>query len=166
MLLVVTTSSSNSHISDQLRRTLPSEYLSVHLLRIQANTTLSPNAYLNLARFFSQTDRVVLFPLSSPPLLSHSDLYQVGAVDEDVLVLPKDHAVWCTERIFIDDSREAHWAACLWQFWLDSFGEGSFSRAPPQWDIPANTTKVRSPPPFFKLFYFIFDRRRIWFCNV
>ena len=153
MLLVVTTSSSNSHISDQLRRTLPSEHLSVHLLRIQANTTFSPNAYLNLARFFSQTDRVVLFPMSPPPppLLS----YQVGAVDEDALVLPKDHAVWCTERIFIDDSREAHWAACLWQFWLDSFGEGSFSRTPPQWDIPANTTKVRSPPSF-NIFIFIF----------
>jgi hypothetical protein len=35
----------------------------------------------------------------------------------------KDHSVWCTERFFLSSSRHSDWEACLWQLWLDSFGD-------------------------------------------
>ena len=163
-------------ISEQLKiavSQLPAEsskWLSVHLLHLPDNAELSPNAYLNLARFFSQTDLVILFPMSVlklPPLLSHQDLLTqylaspnaVSIVSNEAdanfpfhsltpVVLPQNHTVWCTERVFISDSREVHWATCLWQIWLDTFGDLTLLQVP-EWDhpkvlsIPANTTKVR-----------------------
>ena len=39
------------------------------------------------------------------------------------LVLSRENPLWCTERFFPDVSRSADWQECLWQMWLETFGE-------------------------------------------
>jgi len=39
------------------------------------------------------------------------------------LIIQLDHPVWCTDRFFLDNTRPSDWTECLWQFWLDAFGE-------------------------------------------
>jgi hypothetical protein len=41
-------------------------------------------------------------------------------------LIPKNHPTWCTERFFFSGSRDFDWDACLWQLWLDSFGDVRF----------------------------------------
>lgn len=38
-------------------------------------------------------------------------------------MLHRDDPLWCTERSFLYVSREADWNDCLWQLWLEHFGE-------------------------------------------
>ncbi|OBZ67284.1 hypothetical protein A0H81_12875 [Grifola frondosa] len=38
-------------------------------------------------------------------------------------VLGRDDALWCTERFFPALSRAADWEECLWQIWLEHFGD-------------------------------------------
>lgn len=101
-----------------------------------------------------------------PLLLSHQDLLAqypaapntVSIVSNEAdanfpfhsltpVVLPQNRTMWCTERGFISTSREVQWETCLWQIWLDTFGNLTLLRAP-GWDrteflsLPANTTKV------------------------
>ena len=119
--------------------------LSLHVLHITPNSRESPNAYLNLARLFARTDLVMLFPgnlsMVPPPttLKTYSSQPQYGSTHLSVMsnqngtkfpfptlapaFMPKDHPVWCTERFFFSSSRDFGWDACLWQLWLDSFGD-------------------------------------------
>ncbi|GBE81502.1 hypothetical protein SCP_0312310 [Sparassis crispa] len=39
------------------------------------------------------------------------------------LVLNRDDPLWCTERFFPALSRAADWEECLWQVWLENFGD-------------------------------------------
>jgi hypothetical protein len=60
----------------------------------------------------------------------------------------KNHSVWCTERFFLASSRDFDWDACLWQLWLDSFGDVSFLQIPDWTDgqpvvLPMNSAAVR-----------------------
>jgi hypothetical protein len=98
--------------------------------------------YLNLARLFSPTLNVLLFPgnLSIlPPAEIYGSFLGRSAFDKPTIfttatlptfplpplspvAIPSDHSMWCTERLF-STSRTADWDECLWQFWLESFGQ-------------------------------------------
>ncbi|TBU29597.1 hypothetical protein BD311DRAFT_720403 [Dichomitus squalens] len=39
------------------------------------------------------------------------------------LVLSRDDSTWCTERFFYNVSRSTDWEECLWQVWLENFGD-------------------------------------------
>lgn len=120
--------------------------LSLHLLHLSHQNQGSPNTFLNIARLFAATKTVMLVPanLSFLPLIT-SDLakqeFRSGSLPSIVTISPAnwptfsalpflspliiqlDHPVWCTDRFFLDNSRTADWTECLWQFWLDAFGE-------------------------------------------
>jgi len=117
--------------------------LSVHLLFVEPQTDDSPNMYLNIARLFAPTARVVLFPgnlsaLPPPdiysPILVHplSDLHQPAILSGAAswpfpllspVVLHRDHSLWCTERFFFSGSRAANWEECLWQLSLETVNQ-------------------------------------------
>lgn len=153
--------------------------LSVHILHLDAKTEENPNAYLNLARMFSQTHRVVLIPgpLSSTPpktlyrallpqtlasaaiSVSSSSKYRPVVLTArsqtafpfsplSPVLLDRDHPVWCTERFFPALSRTADWEECLWQIWLENFGDVEIQQirgwvhggsSPPSGLLPANS---------------------------
>ena len=39
------------------------------------------------------------------------------------LLLARDRDFWCTERLFLQNSRVSDWDECLWQLSLETFGE-------------------------------------------
>ncbi|KIP08440.1 hypothetical protein PHLGIDRAFT_377383 [Phlebiopsis gigantea 11061_1 CR5-6] len=118
--------------------------LSVHVLHLAPGTPDNPNAFLNLARALAQTSTVVLFPAdlsfvppkslqrsisSSSPSSQHKPVifvshgqtvYPFTALSP--VMIPRDGPIWCTERFFPTLSRSAEWAECLWQFWLETYG--------------------------------------------
>lgn len=115
--------------------------LSLHVLHTTPGSKDQPNAFLNLARLFALTDRVTLFPgnlsaLPPPPTLlgalsTQSYALSIISTNNDTdfpfpalapAIMPQNHSVWCTERLFLANSRDYDWDACLWQLWLDSFG--------------------------------------------
>lgn len=121
--------------------------LSLHLLHLTHQDQGSPNTFLNIARLFAITKTVMLVPanLSFSPLIT-SDVakqeFQSGSLPSVVtttsvansstfsllpslspLLIQLDYPVWCTDRFFLDNSRALDWTECLWQFWLDAFGE-------------------------------------------
>jgi hypothetical protein len=122
--------------------------LSLHLLHLSHRDQGSPNTFLNIARLFAATKTVMLIPanLSFLPLIT-SDLakqeFRSGSLPSIVttsasnwstfsalpflspLIIRLDYPVWCTDRFFVDNTRPSDWMECLWQFWLDSFGEFS-----------------------------------------
>jgi hypothetical protein len=121
------------------------QFLSLHILYINSKSNESPNAYLNLARLFSRTDHVMLFPgnfsILPPPTLFETLLSQLQrrptrlaiiSNQNDTMfpfptltpaIVSNDHSMWCTERFFLSSSRDFDWDACLWQLWLNSFGD-------------------------------------------
>jgi hypothetical protein len=120
--------------------------LSLHLLHLTRPDQGSPNTFLNIARLFSATKTVMLVPanLSFSPLIT-SDLANRESRSRPLpiivttstanwstfstlpplspLIIQLDHPVWCTDRFFLDNARLSDWTECLWQFWLDAFGE-------------------------------------------
>ncbi|KAG5731967.1 hypothetical protein E4T56_gene18245 [Termitomyces sp. T112] len=38
-------------------------------------------------------------------------------------ILPRNYPIWCTERPLLRQTRALEWKACIWQLWLDSFGD-------------------------------------------
>jgi hypothetical protein len=154
-LLVTTTAihSSASHRNfleklSNLKADLPvqvAQFLSLHILYINSTSSESPNAYLNLARLFSQTDHVMLFPgnfsILPPSTLFETLLTQLQRRPTRLVIISNkndtmypfptlapalvsnNHSVWCTERFFLSSSRDFDWDACLWQLWLNSFGD-------------------------------------------
>lgn len=128
--------SSNAHPS--LHR------LSVHLLHVNSVAQDTPNAYLNIARLFSTTPLVTIFPwnlsilppsdlydsvLSRAPLLSDRPFLLANTEQLSYLssgaspvALTVEHSLWCTERFFFSNTRAADWDDCIWQLWLEEFG--------------------------------------------
>lgn len=116
--------------------------LSIHVLQLEPHAEENPNAFLNLARLFAQTSTVALFPgdLSSvpPKTFSRSLLFRTSSKSAvfsmrgrntfpfsplSPVVLSRDDSLWCTERFFPHVSRAADWQECLWQLWLEHFGD-------------------------------------------
>ena len=116
--------------------------LSIHILHVPSGQPKSPNMYLNLARLFALTEWTMLFPSDisgqmHPQFYAHVDSPQVA--NEQVylltskatypfhplspLLLARDRDFWCTERFFLGDSRVFNWDECLWQLFLETFGE-------------------------------------------
>jgi hypothetical protein len=144
--------------------------LDVHVLYIPPNSRDSPNAYINLARLVARTNHVLLFPgnlsmippptmfaaLSSQSLYGYSHLLIMSGQNDTNFpfpalapaLMPRDHSVWCTERFFLSSSRDFDWDTCLWQLWLDSFGDIRLLQVPHWTDgqpivLPMNSARVR-----------------------
>ncbi|KAJ3506601.1 hypothetical protein NLJ89_g6780 [Agrocybe chaxingu] len=117
---------------------------SVHLLHVDHLDAPSPNMYLNLARLFSLTDWVLMFPSDLSRPLSSQFYSQATSKDADVkksphlltpgpnaypfsqlspLLLRNDADFWCTERMFLGVTRESDWDECLWQLALQRNGK-------------------------------------------
>lgn len=160
-LLVKTRNPPSSAPYKKLLRSLTSStlvnwpYLSVHVLSTDATpSNHSPNAYLNLARIFSVTSTVLVYPGNTSSLYNvfdqSSDMTNIQhhhdksisnrrpvipivlGPPDDVkypfrplapILLSQDHPLWCTERAFIFPTRESDWDQCLWQLWMESYGE-------------------------------------------
>ncbi|EJD02971.1 uncharacterized protein FOMMEDRAFT_156335 [Fomitiporia mediterranea MF3/22] len=139
-----------------------------HLIHRSHNETRTANSYLNLARLFARTRFVLLFPASTvstvpdkfserlskqivswnmsqsePPLILSSSKVKPDASNPfsplSPVLLEKSHPIWCSERFFTAPSREEDWEECLWQFWLNSYGNLS-TMAIPNWKLPSNKT--------------------------
>lgn len=140
--------------------------LSAHVLHLAPGTPDNPNAFLNLARALAQTSTVALFPgdlssippksfqrsiLSSSPSTEHKPVvfttrgqtsYPFTALSP--VLISRDDPVWCTERFFPTLSRAAEWSECLWQFWLENYGNVE-TRLTTDWlDISRLTRNVSS----------------------
>lgn len=107
--------------------------LSVHLLRVGATRERSYSAYLNLARLFSSTSRVMLLPgdLANLPDTSEetivsqtrdiastylpSESFSKNSVVPAFAILPKDSSIWCSERFTYENSPFSDWVSCLQQ---------------------------------------------------
>lgn len=168
-LLVTTTASPRSSASIALLARLEElgnmkshkHRLAIHLLHLHANMNASPNTFLNIARLFSPTRFVMLFPVSldnipapklhedllsrmksnitardlSPTIVSftrNSSATRFPYLRDTPLLLDRSHPIWCTERFFSVPSRSQDWDECLWLFWLKSFG-GLHTLANPKW---------------------------------
>lgn len=119
--------------------------VSAHVLHLAPDTPDNPNAFLNLARVFSRTPTVVLFPgnLSVVPPKTFQRSIGSSAPTVDIkpvvfasrgkttfpfsdlspVILKRDDHPWCSERFFPALSRATDWTECLWQLWLDGFGD-------------------------------------------
>ncbi|THH14468.1 hypothetical protein EW146_g5865 [Bondarzewia mesenterica] len=136
---------------------------SCHLMHLGPAHGDYPNAFLNIARLFAPTASVLLFPgnlsLAPPPTL-YSSL--VSLTQSPTLVsitsgtsaaypfspfspvfLPRDHPLWCTERFFDSPSRASDWNECLWQLWLESFGNVHIL-SEPNWQHLRDTHAISS----------------------
>ncbi|KAJ6499200.1 hypothetical protein C8R45DRAFT_107750 [Mycena sanguinolenta] len=118
--------------------------LSLHLFH-QQSPAESPSAYLNLARLFSNSPTVMLFPanlsnvlpsnfyntLSShiphpptkPLLITNAAPSVLSVPDLTPVILPRNYPIWCSERAFLA-SRTSDWNDCMWQLWLEEYGLG------------------------------------------
>lgn len=180
-LLVTTTMTSGpnrssllQNISRLLKHPSSNSSLFLHVLHLSPSTSDSPNAFLNLARLFSPTSSVLLVPGNiSTPLLAtlHSSLVSLPLLASrkpviltnwtrksypytplSPILLPRDYPMWCTERFFPSQSRTADWDECLWQLWLETFGNvGLFANAnwQPEMDISTSTSSVTVSRPAF-----------------
>lgn len=134
---------SNSTSAASLRARLASlKHVSVHLL---SDTTMPPNALLNLARIYAQTKEVVLFPL--PSSLLNTDIVPISkylrspdssrpalltnastALQFEKLppfapiVIRRDYSAWCPERFFYKHEPDLDWNECVWRIWLETLG--------------------------------------------
>ena len=183
-LVVVTTHAPNAtgYTALRDRLTTASPNACVHVLHVSSVAGGSPNAYLNMARFFARTSRVVLFPdgiprcarspgharrwldklpVDMPHLVLLSNATSTRAFPPRLLtpvVLPRDHPVWCSERFYMFGSRVLDWEDCLWKLWLESAGEASSIAMPHFWDGSKNTTVPAVSPYVVRLSHFFFMR--------
>jgi hypothetical protein len=117
--------------------------VSVHVLHLAADTAESPNAFLNLARLFAQSHVLALFPgglsVVPPKVFYHAAASMVNSSKPVIfttrqrtvypfaslspMLLTRESPLWCTERFFLPTSRSMDWTECLWQLWLNSFGD-------------------------------------------
>ncbi|KAF5322041.1 hypothetical protein D9619_001890 [Psilocybe cf. subviscida] len=118
--------------------------VSLHLLHTPHHELLSPNNFLNLAKLFSQSDWVVLYPgkirgdmptalreaansvnldkeTSIRVLNSASSVYPFPVLSP--LMLPAKYDFWCPERMLAPLTRISDWNECLWQASLETLGK-------------------------------------------
>lgn len=185
-LVVVTTNVPNStgykNLLDYLTTKHGSTNTCLHVLYVSSIAGGSSNAYLNMARFFARTSRVVLFPdgipksalsgharwvdklpvdTAHPVLLSNATNRVFSPRPLAPVVLPRDHPVWCTERFYMFGSRTFDWEDCLWKLWLESTGEASSIAMPRFLDGSKNTTALSVSPFAVRLSRSVVQRRRM-----
>ncbi|KAG9316712.1 hypothetical protein JVU11DRAFT_2772 [Chiua virens] len=178
-LVVVTTREPNStaytSLLGYLVTTYASTHVCVHVLYVPSIAGGSSNAYLNMARFFARTSRVVLFPDDIPksfsglgsnrarwldklpvntphPVLLGNTTHNLRVFSPRPLApvaLLRDHPVWCTERFYMFGSRALDWEDCLWRLWLEGAGDASSIAVPHLWEEISNSnTTVPSVPSY------------------
>ncbi|KAH9929305.1 hypothetical protein B0H21DRAFT_762059 [Amylocystis lapponica] len=158
--LLMTTSAAPSSTEHELllkrlsalitRRPHLNSTLSVHLLHLEPKTPDNPNAFLNLARLFSQTTHVALFPGNSstaPPktlyrmLAAHAPASEHSTAMREPANAPRPRPTVLTTGTqtgfpfsplapVVLGRDDALWcterfsvAECLWQIWLENFGD-------------------------------------------
>lgn len=117
--------------------------VSMHILYLAPEAPENPNAFLNLARAFARSPVVVLFPGSlsvAPPKTFFRSVASAAHLPRAAVFSTRQHAsfpfaplspvvlgredpLWCTERFFPPLSRSFDWTECLWQVWLEKFGD-------------------------------------------
>lgn len=127
-----------------LQKRLATSQLCIHLIHIRTHNSSAPNVYLNLARLFAPTSRIVLFP-APVAILAPRDLYRLVNMQDTPhpsiittplrtmypftpfvpILLRRNHSTWCTERHFVGSSRTADWSECVWQVWTESMGKAA-----------------------------------------
>ena len=145
-ILVGTTAAVGSSLHAKLLEKIQAykiDGLSIHLLFVEPRVSPTPNVYLNLARLMAKTNWTLLFLSDSTrPILS--GLHRaVSGLDLDArngpiilttgstlypfpsstaILVKRDSNLWCTERIFLNPSRDSNWDECLWQMTLETYG--------------------------------------------
>ena len=125
---------------------------------------MSPNVLLNLARLYSRTATVVLFPESlnalshldsamlkyahvrTPALLTSLPDLRFPMPSYTPLLLPQDHAFWCSERSFFVYSRALDWNECIWKVWLEERGRLGHLNVSTTSTLPDPIVRVFSRP--------------------
>lgn len=115
--------------------------VSLHLLHTPHHQLQSPNSLLNLAKLFSHSDWVMLYPgkirgdiptalgdaansvdlakeESIHILNSASSVYPFSALSP--LMLPGKYDFWCPEKMLGPFTRVSDWNECLWQTSLET----------------------------------------------
>lgn len=111
--------------------------ISVHVLHVKSPLQASGNLYLNVARLFSLTDRVMLLPTNLSVLPAPGAYSVPSSIRPHIIptlspptlppiLVPRNHGLWCTERYFPLNTRQSDWQECIWQFWLE--GQGNLRR--------------------------------------
>jgi len=149
---------------------LPTPRIS-YLVYLKGSTGEQPNAYLNLARLVSQTNRVVLFPrplLELHPTVTYSHFHNATHYSLNTpvvlatsrkdfgfpfspfspLMVHRDDTTWCDERFDFLESPSMAWEECLWQFWITKHGglQSIASKVPWKTATGVNRTTVRRTP--------------------
>ena len=157
----VSGSSSHSDILGKVRdlaRRVGNGQLSLHLLHVKTHNSSTANTYLNLARLFAPTTRVVLFPAlieCLPPHDLHNLVYLQNSSLPALVTTPsratypfselspiflrRNYSVWCTERYLMPNGHLAGWQECIWQIWMGSLGQAERIRIS---DIPGERSKM------------------------
>lgn len=113
----------------------PNAYLNLaRIFAISDNVLLFPGNGLALRKFFLNASLPAhLFNTitsdaessNQPTIISSSNIAKYTFKDQPLapIAMPRDYAVWCTERGFITPTRNSDWEQCLIQLWMDRFGE-------------------------------------------
>ena len=134
-----------NRVSQLYSPTSSNSSLSLHLLHVRSSAQENPNAYINLARLFSETNQVVLFPhrlfnmdslqahslfldhthsghSSKPAVITASGHSSFPFSPFSPILLRRDDSIWCDERFALSSSGAFDWEECLWQFWVTKHG--------------------------------------------
>ncbi|KAF8622761.1 hypothetical protein AX15_006848 [Amanita polypyramis BW_CC] len=149
LMSTTATTSSSAHSNllkkfHDLKNRLRKTRTSLHLLHVKTHNSSVPNMYLNLARIFAPTSRVVLFPAPIAHLPPRELYYLAVAQDSQYpavvttlsrttypfmtlspVLLHRNHNTWCSERHFVHSHRFADWQECVWQIWAESLGKAA-----------------------------------------
>ena len=125
--------------------TLSNRQLS-YVIYVKGSAGERSNAYLNLARLISQTNRVILFPKllqELRPAITYSYFHnstRAHPYDTTIvltagrknsgfpfspfspLMVHRGDPTWCDERFDFLGSPSVAWEECLWQFWITKHG--------------------------------------------
>lgn len=118
--------------------------VSLHISHTPHHESQSPNSFLNLAKLFSQSDWVVLYPgrirgdlptafreaVYSVNLEKETSIHVLNSVSSvypfpafSPLMLPAKYDFWCPERMLPPFTRVSDWNECLWQASLETLGK-------------------------------------------
>lgn len=135
----ITESPNHQETLDRVKHHPSSKRLFLNVLQVQDTAQNHPNTYLNLARLFAPTKKVLLLPGTLSKLdrnlynvvISHSThtpsmitlpAPAIPASPLTPILMPKDYPIWCTERHFLATTRANDWDECIWQVWLQELG--------------------------------------------
>lgn len=144
-------------------------WLSLHLVHVKPTEQENPNAYVNLARIFADTEQVALFPRVLFGTDAHAIHYlfeKYAHLEQEFkpavvttltntsfpfapfspVLLHRNDSMWCDERFALWSSGSFDWEECLWQLWIVKHGAvKALPFAALTWpeEIPISETVIR-----------------------